>query len=388
MAQVDRNIAARKLGEIVSAGKASAEKGILALQAEWGIRKDMMVRPGAVDFQITQALDGSKGSVEVGGQSYDVAPSVVRPVIDGTAYSLTGHSRGQLLARAGIPVRFADDLEGWGQHALLVHNLKTLLSRQDSALLVREVSGTVKGVLSSSYKRMDASPIFEEFATSAISKLHLAPYKGEVTDTRAFLSFIEPEIREIAPGEYVVLGTELRASDYGNGPVEVSLVVLRLVCNNGMIGMSMLRKVHIGRRFDAETFQGGGVVTLSDRTTNLDVATLRSGVRDIVTSLPKAFNALTSAVKNRVADAKVDLDATLAALSKSGLGKDTIAKVKATYEQTALPVEALPQAPGAWRLSNVLSLIAQDEKNLDKAHDLREAAWMTIMGKADLPVAA
>ncbi len=48
---------------------------------------------------------------------------------------------------------------------------------------------------------------------------------------------LRAEVVQIAPGRKA-LGTELRASDYGRGALEFALMVVRLLCSNGMIGMN------------------------------------------------------------------------------------------------------------------------------------------------------
>jgi hypothetical protein len=365
--QTDKaQIAFSKLGQIVESGKASAARGIEALSREWSIRQDYVVKPTAIVPVIADVA--KSGAVE---PSYALT---MRLGEDPMPFYLTSHAKGQLLERAGIPGRFADNLMAWGQGDLLVSNMTRLLPIvSPEAILVREVGGTVKAALSASYKRMDASPIFESF-TEAAMKFGLVPYKGEVSDTRAYLSFLKAEVREIAPGEHVVFGVELRSSDYGNGALEVNQIVVRLLCTNGMIGSDMLRKVHLGRRFDAGSFGEADTIRLSQRTVELDTAALRSGVKDVVRSLPQHMTSLEELLRAR-ASAEVSLPQAIAGLTKRGLGKETTEKVKALYEQTGLPVEAVPTNPGAWRLSNVLSMLANGTQDPDAAHDLNAAAW-------------
>lgn len=360
----NRSVAESKLQSIVDSGKLAASKGIEALQREWQIRQDYIVKPTALKPVVVEATTLYSATLKV--------------EIDGTAYAMTPHARGQLLERGGVPSRFADNLLDWSQGDLLVDNLTRLLPVvSPEAILVREVGGTVKANLSASYKRMDASPIFESFTEHAL-RFGLVPYKGEVSDTRAYLSFLRPEVKQIAPGEYVVFGAELRTSDYGNGAMEINQIVLRLLCTNGMIGSDLLRKVHLGRRFDPAQFGDETTIKLSQRTVELDTAALRSGVRDVVKALPAHMTTLEEMLKSRAAG-EINLNAALAGLTKRGLGKETTEKVKALYEQTGLPVEAVPQSPGAWRLSNVLSMLANSETDTDKAHDLAAAAWDVML---------
>jgi hypothetical protein len=354
-------VAVSKLDKMIVDGREAASRGLQALAAEWGMRRDRIVRPAGI------SIDVSEGGT-------------ITPVIEGERLSLTAHARGQLLSTAEIPMSFADTLGERGLGDLLQSNLTRLLAATTPAgVLVRDVGGTVKGILSPSYKRMDSSPVFEGFAEASL-RAGLVPYRGEVTETRALLSFLRPEIVEITPGEHVAFGVDLRNSDYGNGALNLSLFMWRLLCTNGASAADLFRKVHLGRRFEADA----DVSVLSQRTIDLDARTLRSAVSDQIKALPAAITATTETIQAR-AGAEVTLSKVLADLGKKGLTKGLAEKVRATYENTAMPVEALPQQMGAWRLSNVLSLLANAETG-DKAADLRD--WAGDVLKTAKPVAA
>jgi hypothetical protein len=330
--------------------------GLQKLAAEYGIRKDYMVKPEAINF---------------------AEEPVLTPMIDGTSYRMTDHSRGQLLGRASIPNTFADNLTAMGRQDLLRHNLRELLPQvSKEGLLFRTVGSTAKGVLSPSYRRMDASPLFEGYASQSLQAGYV-PYRGDVTDTRAYLSFIQPQVIELMPNEYVVMGTELRTSDYGNGALQYNLSVLRLLCQNGMVGMDMLRKVHLGRRFDGQEFAGtGGVIELSNRTMELDTKTVRSALSDAITGMGKSMKALEQTLRDKATES-VNLASALDKLRKGGLKKETVERVKTMYE-AQLPVEALPEQPGLWRLANVVSMIANGTTG-DEHLDLQDAALSLML---------
>jgi hypothetical protein len=76
-------------------------------------------------------------------------------------------------------------------------------------------------------------------------------------------------------------------------------------------------------------------------------------------------------------DRSLSLPEALANLTRKGVRKEVVEKVKTMYEQT-LPVEAVPQEPGAWRFANVLSLLAHGAKG-DAAKDLQEAAFEVVV---------
>jgi hypothetical protein len=351
-----KDLALTKLQMYVDEGRVKATAGLEKLTAEYGLRKDYMVRPEAVKFAETPTLT---------------------PLVDGRAYNLTSHSHGQLLSRASIPNTFADNLTAMGRQDLLRHNLRELLPQvSEEGLLFRTVGDTAKGILSPSYRRMDASPIFEGYASHSL-KAGLVPYRGDVTDTRAYLSFLQPQVIELAPSEYVVLGTELRTSDYGNGALQYNLSVLRLLCQNGMVGMDMLRKVHLGRRFDGQEFAGtGGVIELSNRTMELDNQTVRSALQDTISGIGRQMKALEATLRDKAGES-VNLVAALDKLRKGGMRKETAERVKTMYE-AQLPVEALPETPGIWRLANVVSMLANSTIG-DEHLNLQDAALTLLL---------
>jgi hypothetical protein len=362
-----RQVAQGKLGAIIQAGRAKAAQGLEAMQREFKMRKDLRVRPGAIDIETVESDGGFKW----------------RPVVvdkkAGTrvAFEMTGHARGQFLSRAGIPGAFVDTLVQHGQAELLRENiLKVLPHESADGLLVRTVGDTAKAFLSPAYKCLDNALFFDTFVEESL-KAKLVPYRGEVSDTRGFLSFLRPEIVEIAPGEFVVPGVEMRGSDYGNGAQELNAMFLRLLCLNGAVGYDMFRKIHIGRRFSSAEYGEDNVIKLSQKTIELDVSTVRSALSDTMKGVTKHLDALTESLRE-AATKEINVESTISVLKKKGLKTASLAKVKALYENEALPVEALPAGQGAWRLSNALSLLANATSDVDEAADLRDAAYAVL----------
>jgi len=362
---VDRNVAIRKLGLLIETGKAKATKGMEALQKEYMDRKDYMVKPDKLTVEVLE--DGS-----------------VRPVIENRSYVTTPFSRQQLYVRAKMPQTYAETLTGHGLGQLLKANLEMMFPRvSKEGIMLRTVGELAKGVLSASYKRIDATPVFESFVERCIEE-GFVPHEGLVTDTRAFLSFVFPEIIDIGPDEVIVLGAQLRTSDYGRGALEMDLLIHRLMCSNGMMGHDVFKQIHLGRRFDSDNYGDGDVVELSTRTMQLDLATVRSALKDTIGSLRRRqFPALTTALQDKAkGDEKFSLPTALAVLGKKGLKKEVLEKVKTYYESNLLPIESIPQEPGAWRFANVLSLLANGTKNQDDAKDLQDLAFDVLLPEA------
>ncbi len=101
-----QQIAYSKMSQIVEAGKASAARGIEALQKEWSIRQDYVVKPTAI---VPEVVVGDRDA-----QDREV-PSHLVMRIGGAPLALTSHSRGQLLERAGVAI--TPGLDFGGHHA-------------------------------------------------------------------------------------------------------------------------------------------------------------------------------------------------------------------------------------------------------------------------------
>lgn len=362
------NIVHSQLQTIINGGVAKAAQGMEALYREYRLRRDYRVKPEAMDVEIRT----------VAGERQ------IRPIFDvpgegRRSFGLTGFSRGQLLSRAGIPHAYAKTMLEHDPDLLRfsVQRLTPKLSLD--SLLVRTVGDTAKGVLSASYRPLDAAPIFEAYVEQSMG-LGLVPYRGDVSDTRAFLSFIQTEPVELFPGEWVVLGSELRTSDYGNGALALSIALLRLLCVNGMTGLSLFSKVHLGRRFGGEDFGKETALAISSKTIDLDTATVQSALADAVKGTRAAGEALVAKLRANIAPGETGryaVDSAIETMRKAGFRKDVLDEARALYENTALPVEAVPEAPGPWRMANVLSLLANKRQG-DEAADLRDAAFRLL----------
>ena len=351
----NRNHAIGILDKIISEGRDRASQNLIAIEREWDARKDLMVRPEAMTFDVT---DGN-----------------VHPVIEKERFNLTPHSLDQLYSRARVPRKFGDELFKVGRGDMVKYNLEELMPQvSKEGMLVRHVGSTIKGVLSTAYRRMDASPIFESFIKSGMGQ-GFVPFRGNNTDTRYRVSMIHPEVLEPTPGEFVVYGSALITGDYGGVALAMEVFALRIICNNLMQGMNLLRQIHIGKRFD---FSGekGPVIELSSRTHQLDTHTVASAIGDAVKGVKEWTGTVNKAIE-KASKEEVNIDTAVALLRKKGLRKEVADSVKALYN-SEVPVEALPQEKSKWRLSNCISLIANGEKNGDREIDLQKLAYDVV----------
>lgn len=374
----DRSVALDRLEKLIAAGQDKAMRGLAAMEREYNLRSDYVVKPDVIDVEFREIP--ATMTTERGEKDAERIVVEARPVIDGKALALTPFSKGQFYERAGIPQSFAEKVLGLDRD-LLRENVRRLLPKvSKDGVLIREIEGTAKGILSPSYRRMDASPIFQEYAEVSLAA-GFVPGDGQVTDTRSFLSFMRPEIVDLGHGEYVVMGHELRTSDYGNGALQLTCSVIRLLCVNGLIGMDVMRKVHLGRRFDQREFASGDVVALSQRTIDLDTATVRSALADTTKFLPAQLDTLQASLTQLISSEKqLSTSAAISQLKSKGVRKELIEKATTLYE-SELPVESVPAKPGAWRWAQTLALVAKSSSG-DERKELEEAAFSLLPLKA------
>jgi hypothetical protein len=305
-----------------------------------------------------------------------VEERTIRPVIRDNAYSLTTHSQNQVLQRAGIPSQFASRLMDLGEIDLLRQNLKRLTDRtQEDGIQIRRVGDTIKGWLSPSYKRMDAAPVIEAFLKRNLEN-GFVPYRGMNTDYRYQVSMIQPRIWEPVPGEFVVFGTSLVTGDYGNQSLEIDLLMLRIVCLNLAIGHDLFRKIHLGSRF--QMGEADEIISISQKTINLDTDTISSAVTDVVDASENHIKLLEHKIQEANEKEIKDPKSIYESLRKRGLRKETVDQIKTAYD---LPqeVEILPKGNSFWRLSNAISLVANGVERPDEKVDLEKEAMNLLM---------
>ena len=282
---------------------------------------------------------------------------------------LHSHAFGQLSARVGLPTAYAQKLAGgepW-ERDLLSHAMGEHLSHSEDRFLVRAVDGTVRGILSDSYRRLDSRPLLDAFVT-ACKDVGAQPFEGVASDIRASVRVIVPRIYEPVPGEAMVFGLAWNNSDFGAGAFGISAFVLRLICLNGMVGASEIKKIHLGSRLQD--------LSLSQATYDLDTRTLASATSDIVRGV------LTEgAIENRLdlvrrAHSQETDWAKAVRRVSSTLSKSEQSKVREAFEGNDTVM--LPPGQTLWRFSNALSWVANSTENPDRKLELQGLAGAVV----------
>ena len=207
---------------------------------------------------------------------------------------LTNWAHKQVAEKCGIPTRYyARMLSGEDHHELLVNNINEWLGDKDRRM-VRTLDGKIRAILSDRYKCLDnydlAMLAYKRFVQhgAAFEDAHLSDTRMYIRAAIPHLSIdiddykngINPEGYEgfyskNSKKDILTAGLILSNSEVGAGRFLVQPFIKRLVCSNGMIGMSTFSRVHLG-----STHELGEVI--SDRTNALKDEALWSEVGDII----------------------------------------------------------------------------------------------------------
>jgi len=171
------------------------------------------------------------------------------------SFTMNQLAEGQLSNKLEIPKKFYDKL---GEYDGLRENVvNTFMAKRDGKQLVRTLDGNMRAFLSDSYQPMDNAPIMTGILTALKDSGHQNGIKVRglnLTEQRLYMQISFPMLRsEVVPGDVVEYGITITNSETGCGSVDVSSMVWRLVCSNGLISSSVLRKRHVGRRVDTES---------------------------------------------------------------------------------------------------------------------------------------
>lgn len=346
-----------RLEEIINGGRASAKRVLDHVESLQPI--DKLAKVNKLEFELATNKQGN---------------NVLHMLLpDDTVTTLHRNALGQAAERAKIPMAFAQhllDKGDWGIE-LLASNFNELFGHLEERALIRIVGDDARGFLSDRYRRLDSRPLVDAFARSC-TKVGALPYKGYVTDTKIGLQAIIPKVYEPIPDEVMAYGVNFENSDFGNGALNVSFFLLRLVCLNGMIGETSMRQVHLGKRLDEN-------IEWSEKTYKLDMQTVVSGMGDMVLGqLAETRIEEMQAQVRRAHAAKLDDNSRRSVLDmlKRFMNKGELDKTLAKFNEP--DVEMLPAGNNLWRMSNAISWLAGEEEDEERKLEVQRLAGKVL----------
>lgn len=212
-------------------------------------------------------------------------------------FGLNTWAASQLAGYADIPKAYFDRLSIEKPELLasnVNHGFDRLVSaakreRKNESRLVRTLDGNVRGLLSSRYRILDSHDMLEAVLPTMIDR-GMEVVSSELTERRLFVKALSPKLTaEVKKGDAVQYGLVISTSDVGSGSVRVEPLIFRLVCLNGMISASAIRKFHVGK----DQAENDIRELLSDKTREMSDAAFWAQVRDVVlgSMRPEIFEA-------------------------------------------------------------------------------------------------
>ena len=295
-----------------------------------------------------------------------------------STFGITDIAHGQIGDFCQIPSKYYDKMRA-ASPSLLATNVNHWLhtAPQGDApaqKMVRTLDGNVRAFLSNRYRRIDNVQVAET-VLPIISEMHGAEVKScELTERKMYLKVVNPRLTtEIRKGDVVQAGIVISNSEVGLGSVNVSPLIYRMVCSNGMIAQdSSVRKYHIGRVNESDYDMG---IFRDDTIAADDVAFLK-----------KVRNAVYAAVEQAVFEQVVSRmrEATEARIDNGSMVPKVIELTAKDYSITQSESEGVlghlieGGDLSLYGVSNAITRYAQDVKSYDRSTELEMIGYRVL----------
>lgn len=248
--------------------------------------------------------------------------------------------------------------------SLLDNNVNTWFKQNPKAQMLRILDGNVRAFLSARYRRLDNLELLDAVLPE-IEKMRGAVIESmDVTETHLYIKVVNKNMKkEIGVGDVVYSGFVISNSEVGLGAINVSPMLYRKVCSNGLILNEFAgRKYHAGKAVENTE---SAYEFYSDTTMALDDATYFSKVKDIIkaTADDIAFEKIVQKVR---ASQRIKISDPIKAVD---VLKDRF--VLSQQEQANLMMHFLKDGDYTlYGLTNAITRTSQDVADYDRATEL------------------
>ena len=172
--------------------------------------------------------------------------------------SLSPWALAQLCQKLGLPAAYLRkcppclqdaNFNWWNQSEEVGRQFEKADADPDEAWLLRAKGGTLRGVLSAKYARLDNAALLDVLLP-LLSGSRYQVGLVQLTAESFHLRLVDPTIaRDVLPGDKLLVGVHIANSEVGLRAVTVDAIVYRLVCSNGLVrrvnSKSLLRQRHL-----------------------------------------------------------------------------------------------------------------------------------------------
>lgn len=187
-------------------------------------------------------------------------------------------SSSQISSYLDIPKTYYDRLKTENKSLLADNVNHGFLKNSSDNRMIRTVGNNVRAFVSNKYRRLDSFDLLNEILPVMLEKNFVVD-SCELTEKRTYIKALMPKVTtEIKKGDIVQYGLCISNSDVGAGSLRVEPLIYRLVCSNGLILNSAIKKYHIGKsQGEADTYE-----LFSDDTKELTDKTFWAQVKDVI----------------------------------------------------------------------------------------------------------
>ncbi len=287
--------------------------------------------------------------------------------INGTAYDINDYTHGQIASKLNIPKAYYDNMSAIPE--LRTHNVNEWLKHSEkSKYFVRTLDNTARAFLSNSYRPIDNYDVMSSFLPVMQEIVHDVK-SCAITERKMYMQVVFPKMEmEIVKGDVVQQGFILTNSEVGAGAIDLKHLIWRLLCSNGMIGMSTLRKYHIGTRLNGEESD-----IWKDDTLRAELESFKLKFRDILKEMmnQKHFieqcNFLKLAVDDKITNVKDTIQNVTRRFGLSEKHNDMIINNMAKEGNM-----------NRYGLANGLTALAHSMENIDAQYEVEKYGSMVI----------
>lgn len=195
-------------------------------------------------------------------------------------FRVQNYAHHQLAQQTSIPWKYYQEMSGDETLARLrAINVNTMLERQEKKLFVRTIATGARAFLSDGFRPIDNIEMIRALAPAVAQAEDLQVGGVTLSESRLYIQLLSERFKaDVRPGDPVQFGIILRNSEVGNGAWALEEYIYRLVCANGAVGRSMMRKVHLGNRLT----NGEGSVRWNRDTVEAEMKSIQLATRDVI----------------------------------------------------------------------------------------------------------
>lgn len=304
------------------------------------------------------------------------------------AFTPTRHCVQQIAGRCGIPAKYVERMQQ-GHPELLAQNINHWFAKQPERRMLRTLdNGTrvARAFLSERYRPLDNY----DLANAVLPKLAAAGCRvesAELTEHRLYIQAVTPKLEDIiaarrAEGtghrigeanDVVQAGLVISNSEVGCGAVKIEPMIFRLVCRNGLILPTALRKYHVGRAGNGDEGEDGNplftenTLRLTDKAFWAQVCDVVDGALDEI-KFRKAVSDISAKADGKSVGNPLDVVEVLT--NRIGLNE--------AEQKNVLEHLTTGGSLDLWGVCNAVTRAAEDSESYDRAVDLERAGALVL----------